>query len=838
MKGTLWLLASAGIAAIAAPAAAQVTSGADAPMAPVPTSPPQANPPPDGAQSGTPSEVEQGLQEIIVTAQRISESAQRAPIAISVIKSDDLVRQAVTRPEDLSRAVPALVANSAGGAYSTFSVRGVGNATLNAYSDPAVAFNYDGVYIGRPSSTSGTFYDLARVEVLKGPQGTLYGRNATGGAINVIPNRPMLHETSVEGFASYGNYNAVIAQGALNVPIGDSGAFRLSGSHASHDAFMNDGTGDQNEWGVRGQVYAELTPDLNVRVAADYAHQGNGRSFATYLGATTPTFGPTGFSGYVFTPSGFDESEGILSPRSQAYLASRTIAQAGRAGATLQGRPYNDNGYWGVLLEANWNVGPGTLTVQPAYREAQLNNLITPGMNGAETHERDEQFSLEARYAASLGSIDLLVGGFYFDESIKTNTYFSQLTLVPYQDFTTGTKSYAGFGKLTWHVTPKLSLTAAGRYTQDDKRFDGVSDTYILFCGNPALGNSCPTTPLIPLVPTASDLRAFYAAQGIPVVNVPLFALPPALGGSQTAPFVLNAPLAINAPLNANKFTYRLAADYRISGGSMVYASYETGYHAGGFAFATGLETYKPETIQAWTVGSKNRFFDNKVQLNVEGFYWKYKDQQFTQFGYDLGTPPTTVFLTRNVGKSTIYGVDADAQILVTPNTLLSGSVQYVHTRYDSFVYDLPDQGLPPVTGCPYQPATIVINGISEPVYRVDCSGQPAVNTPKWTFSVNAEQTIPLGNYKIVLQGGTLYRGRAQQDGNFTSYAYAKAGTRSNASIGFGPSDDRWSVTAFVNNIENYRRLFGVSQVPSNGLFVGSYEAPRTYGIRIGGRFR
>ena len=144
-----------------------------------------------------------GIPDIIVTAQRTSESAQKAPIAIAVVKPEELVRVNVTRAEDLSRVVPALVATSSGGANTTFFLRGVGNTTVNSYSDPAISFNYDGVYIGRPNSTQGFFFDLQRVEVLKGPQGTLYGRNATGGAINVIPKRPELGFLGGEFQASY-----------------------------------------------------------------------------------------------------------------------------------------------------------------------------------------------------------------------------------------------------------------------------------------------------------------------------------------------------------------------------------------------------------------------------------------------------------------------------------------------------------------------------------------------------------------------------------------------------------------------------------------------------------
>lgn len=780
---------------------------------------------------------ERGIADIVVTAERISQSAQKAALPISVVSSADLIRQNITRPEDLSRAVPALSGSNGGGPYSVFFVRGVGNSTLNAYSDPGIAFNYDGVYIGRPSSTSGVFYDLQRVEVLKGPQGTLYGRNATGGAINVIPNRPKLGVTSLDLMASYGNYDAINAQGALNLPIGEQGAFRISGNYARRDGFMNDGTGDQDEVGLRAQVYTELTPDFNLRIAVDYAHQGGIGSYSTYLGAVNPTFGPTGFAGYQYVPSGFGPDEGILSPASRDYLAGRYVSQVGHAGQVTQGVPYNNNGYWGATAEANLHLGSGTLTGQIAYREADLNNLFTAGMNGAETDEHDGQLSIEARYAGKAGPVDYLFGGYYFRENIQANAYFSQFTLVPYQEFTTRTDSWAAFGKITLNIGEQFRITAAGRYTEDKKKFDGVSDVYILFCGNPALQLSCENLPFIPLVSSAAELRDFYTSRGIPITRAPLYVLPPQAGGSQTAPFVLNSPMTINSRLNNDKFTYRLAAEYDIGPRSMIYASFETGYHSGGFAFAKGLESYDPETIDAWTIGSKNRFFDNRVQFNVEGFYWKYKDQQYSQFGYDLGTPPTTVFLTRNIGRATIFGFDVDMQAMATETTMINASLQYLKSKYDSFVYYNPNQGLPPVTTCDYAPTTQVVNGSTISVFEVDCSGKPAFNAPKWSFSAGIQQTVPLNEHKVVLQADTRYRSGAQVETTFSPYTFAKEAWVSNASITFAPEDDRWYISAFVNNFTDTRRLVGASLASSVRLYTGSYEPPRTYGIRVGGSF-
>lgn len=808
-------------------------------QAPVPQSTPAANSPNGAAVPPASPEQEAGLGEIVVTAQHVTESSQRAPIALDVISPEELVRQNVIRAEDLSRTSNALSATgSTGGPTTVFFVRGVGNATVNAYSDPAIAFNYDGVYIGRPSSTSGVFYDLQRVEILKGPQGTLYGRNATGGAINVIPNRPKLGETSADFSLGYGNYDWLTGQAAVNLPLGDKVAVRFAGSLSDHDGFENDGTGKQREYAGRAQIYAEPTDNLDLRLGFDFSHQGGSSLSGFYLGKVDPIFGQNGFAGYQFTPTGFSPKQGLFDPASQALLASRFVPQVGRAGEVVDGFPFNDDDYWGVTAELNYHTAAGTLTIQPAYREASIAYQFNGVFRGAFSAEKDKQTSVEARWAGHIGTAaDYQIGGIYFDERIAATARYDQFTLTPYQNFTTGTKSWAGFGQVTLHATDKLSLTAGGRYTEDKKRFDGKSDVYILFCGNPAPPQDfCPNLPFIPVLGTEQQFIDFYTSKGIPITPVPLFVLPPQFGGSQTAPFVLFSPIVINSSLKNDKFTYRLAAQYDFTPRNMVYASFETGYHAGGFSFARGVETYKPERIDAYTLGSKNRFFGNMLQVNVEAFLWKYKNQQFSQFGYDLGIPPATVFLTRNIGDSTIKGVDLDVDLKATPNTLLSASVQYLHGQYDSFTYFVPNQGLPPNSTCAFAPETQTVNGFPLALFRIDCSGKPAFNSPHWSFILNGEQTIPLDAFKVVLQADTRYRSSSYSTADYLPYLKSKANFVTDASITLSTDDDRKFVSLYMRNIGNSRRQLGGNITTAN-LVVSAVEEPRTYGIRIGGKF-
>src|SRR5690606_14964046 len=170
---------------------------------------------------------------------------------------------------------------------------------------------------------------------------------------------------------------------------------------------------------------------------------------------------------------------------------------------------------------------------------------------------------------------------------------------------------------------------------------------------------------------------------------------------------------------------------------------------------------------------------------------------------YDLGTPPATVFLTRNIGNSTIKGVDLDLELRATRNTRLSAAVQYLDTEYDSFTYFVPNQGLPPNTTCGYAPTTQSVNGTTINVFEIDCSGRPAFNSPRWSFNLNAEQTIPFDTFRVVLQAGTRYRGTSYSTADYLPYLRSRANFVSDASITFADHDDSMFLSLYVRNIEN-----------------------------------
>ncbi|MEG3167956.1 TonB-dependent receptor [Sphingomonas sp. LB3N6] len=818
MKTLAILLAGASVAALAAPAHAQttapVTDSATTKTDPAQINPAQTDP---AAPAATPEQ--DGLQDIVVTAQRRAENLQRAAVAVAVLSNDALIDKNVTSPAGISQLVPAVNIQPAGGSATTFFVRGVGNFAVNGYTDPAVAFNYDGVYVGRASSTGGLIYDLQRIEVLKGPQGTLYGRNATSGAINVIPSRPEIGRTGGGLSVSYGNYDTLTAQGNVNLAMGDSGALRISGLRSKRDGYLSDGTSDEDLYAVRIQMLAELTDTLTVRVAGDYSHaggKGTGSSYAFGYAYNAPT------GVFVTTPSGFDVGTGLFDPAAQAYRQTRFIGLSGRRAAPLDREPYLNNNFYGANAEVTWKTGVGTLTVIPAFRSGKLDQIFTVPAFEAYLQEDQSQYSVEARLAGerAAGLFDYVLGGFFYDEQVKGNYTFNQQGLAPFQNFVSSTKARAAFGRLTAHVTDTLRLVGGIRYTSEDKRFDGTADLIQVVCTTRV--NGVPSCPNAPLIPTVDDPSQVGFAN-------------PAVGGGPipigtTGALAQRVITEVHTPLSTNRVNYRAAIEFDVGPRSLLYASYENGFRSGGFSLSVGKETYQPEFIDAYTIGMKNRFFDNKLQLNLEAFYWKYRDQQVTHAGIDARGIQGN--FTENVGRSTNKGFEVESQFLPLRDTLLAVNVQYLDAKYDSFVYQVPVGTAPPYTSCAVSRATPTAT-----LYTIDCSGKQAYQSPKWTINLGVQQSFHLGETEITLRGDTQYKSSRVVGFEYLPFQTIGANWLSSAQLTIKPAGMPFSVAAYVQNIEGDQIPVASNAWGLGGVYTYNVTPPRTYGMRVSAKF-
>lgn len=766
----------------------------------------QAAPPSTASANASPAE-EGGLADIVVTAQRRSENLQRAAIAVSAVSGDMLASAGVTRPTELTALVPSLQVATSAGPYSLFYLRGVGNFNGNALSDSAIAFNFDGVYVGRPSSTTGFFYDVDRIEVVKGPQGTLYGRNATGGAINVLSRKPQLGEFGVEVNAEYGNYDAVRIDGALNIPLSDNSALRASGIYVKHDGYMKDGTDDQNDLGGRLSFRGEPTDNLSINIVADYFRQrgaGNG-GLPMELGA--------------------ESRLGYLSPEGQAFVGSQPNQLLGRTNDPMTARPFLHNNYWGISSTIEWQVPVGTITIIPAYREGSLNYLTeTPGFY-IRQREKDKQTSLEARLASTdEHPFRYLFGIFYYNEKNDVpNYYVNQQSNINLDFYNQHDTSMAVFGRLTYAITPSLRINGGARYTTEDKSLDGQLLGFIRPC-------VAPTSYFPAYVPGCPAATPFAISTTLPSA-LPAPNFDPSVDGTLTVPSIVDnsGPNAKRASFQ--RVTYRAGVDWDITSRNLLYASYETGFKSGGFFFTADAGVFRPEKIQAWTIGSKNRFFDNRLQLNLEGFYWRYRDQQISHLVND--STGNAVFATENVGRATFKGVEVDSRFLVTPTTELNADIQYLDANYGSFIYQTPNlnQGAGNGTSCP----NVGAPGTS---YTVDCSGNRPPNAPKWTVNLGGQQTIPLPNdAAIVGNVRAHYQSRTLTGLEFTPIEYQESYWQVDAQLAYTAPDKRYTIAAYINNAFNKTVIGNTFPVPFTFYTSGSLRPPRTYGVRAGVKF-
>ncbi|WP_395392633.1 TonB-dependent receptor [Novosphingobium sp. BL-8A] len=794
----------------------------------------------DNSQAPQTSSDNSGIGDIIVTAQRRSESAQRAGIAIDAVGSDRLIQQGVNQADALNKVVPALTVTNGGGSNTSIFLRGVGNVTNSSYNDPAVTPSYDGVVLGRAAGAFGAaFYDLARVEVLKGPQGILYGRNATGGAVNIIPNRPELGQNRGGFTLSVGNYDAVNVEGFANLAIGDKAALRVAGTRQYHDGYNKDDSDDLDRAGLRAQVLWEPTDTLSVRVGGDYTHVGGVGAGGSYIGSFTP--GPTGFT---FTESGLGKSEGFNTDAANAFRQTSLGAPGFGFLNAMNQQQRTDNTYWGVNAEVTLDTGIGTLTVLPAYRKADATSYFYgPAFNTAFTDEHDRQASLETRLAGKVSMFDYVVGGFYFNEKIENTGEYNQEFVLPIQHYTHKTESWAAFGQLTAHLTDQFRLIGGLRYTHDHKSIDGIINNFIVYCGGlppttpPAsFAAGCAAPGALPHFPNFTSTgdtvnwlisNGFIDASSTDEPNAQFYNLTNGVGIIQKTYY----PVVESG--NFSRATWKVGAEYDVAPDSLLYATAESGYRAGGFQLSEGNPSYKPEFITAYTIGSKNRFWNNKIQLNVEAFYWKYKDQQINYFTVS----PDSVLINTidNAGKADIKGFDVDFMAKPMHNTTLSAKVQYLDTKYKELTLTTasPRNNI----NCPSsQTGSYLSDGVT-PILAFDCSGRPLLYSPKWTVNLGVEQIVPLSD-KYELVGGVNTSWRSSQYGAFEYLDFEKIRSYwlTDANLAVRLSDGGLSIGAFIQNIENKRRIATPQSSPI-GFAVARYTAPRTYGLRLSAEF-
>ncbi|CCA90673.1 TonB-dependent receptor (plasmid) [Novosphingobium sp. PP1Y] len=714
------------------------------------------------------------MGDIIVTANRTESRLSKTPVAMTAISQDGLRDAGIVDARSLGQVVPNLQI-STDRDNARVAIRGVTSADTTEKGDPSAAFLLDGVYIARSSDILGSFYDLERIEVLRGPQGTLYGRNTTAGVINVISARPKA-EFEASGDAYFGNYGQRGATAMINIPVGDS---------------------------------------LGLRAAVNYERMDNVIKLADTSGGTLLpardifsgrlSFGGTLGDRFKFVVRGdYSNANGSMLnvlPLANAYntAVAKGVNQPHIRRSTkdyltypfaLAGPDQRDYKFGGIMGEFSYDFGLFELTYLGSYRETHrddLRNYIVGSFtsNPAVYRGRFNQRSHELRAAFGQGNpLHGQVGLYYFREK-------SDLSLIlgppeangpgganaigfGFVQGPTQSTSKGVFGTLTYDVTPELHLTGGVRHTKDEKSRNGLT-----------------------------------------VTRYPSVALSPCAALQCT----LNTNIAAN---NWSKTTWKVGVDYDSPIG-LIFASISTGYKSGGFNDGCLITSggvgciltpetlyYQPENLTAYEAGVKLKLGD-AVRLNGSVFHYDYSGLQLSQ----VVTAPVPGNRTSNAAKAKVDGVELEANITPYVGGMFSVGLNYLNARFADFIPDVTF----PNTATP-----------------LSFAGKQLDHAPKWTANLGYTHTVMLGNDAEIEFGVRSLISSSYVITNLGTLSQFKQPgySKTDLNITYNAPEKRYYVQLFLKNLEN---KLSVSQAQGGRLANVQFEQPRTYGVRAGFKF-
>ena len=760
-----------------------------------------------------------GIAEIIVTARKSSENIQSVPVAVTALSADDLASKQVFEVTDLARTAPSLTISTGGTGPASIvylAIRGQAQNSPNSLSDSSVGIYMDGVYVARPIVGNLGFLDMASAEVLRGPQGTLFGRNTTGGALNLTSNRPG-DEYEAMLKVGFGNYNYQSIEGMVNAPVSEAVGLRIAGRYGKRDGyFQNDKIGYpqgsiDKDLVLRGTlVVAPVESNLKLTVIADfvrYADDGNATAVAAINPAvlSLPAYG-------AFINSEF--ARFVSSAQLPAFTAANSkwtdTFSRPQTGDSQIDTLQNNNEVDAIAGTLEWDLGGVSIKSITAYRKSFTDdsldlhgfpssvNPFTPFLpnatSGFISTYNNEQFSEEVQLSGSLGALDWQTGVYYFKESgdEQSRAFIlggvqSARTLSEYSSRSTG-----AFAQFNYNVTDALRLTGGIRYTWDKRTIDRQSTDNWRKPDNLEVCTVGPNSGRTAEAATCTDPRS--------------------------ASFKYPA--------------WTLGADYRVSDQLFLYAKTSGASMSGGFNSrfvpAPFTQQFNPEKVRDAEVGFKGDFLDRRLRTNMAFFLAKQSNVQ--RIVNALVGTTLTQFVT-NTGKVDAKGFEFEGTALPWDGMELTGSLSYLDAKY--------------VRG-----SRTENQGTALAPVLVDRSGEPVTQAPKWTWNLGATQTFPTSFGAVSLHADYAYIADRAMDAA-TAKTLAQGGTQANidavaignaASIvkGYGLLNGRIAINLDSPDIElafwgrNLTNQAWFTNVFNGytglGATVQFQGAPRTYG--------
>lgn len=731
------------------------------------------------AQAQSAQDADSGIADIIVTAQKRSQSVQDVGITLSVVSGDALAERGVTSVTDLTGLVPNVQANYGAGQVA-FNVRGIGTNEFSANLDSPIALNVDEVYLSKTFMSGLLLFDIDRVEALKGPQGTLFGRNATGGTINFFTRRPT-ESLSAGATMSFDNYETVRSEAYVSGPLSETLSARVSGMVTDQgqgyyrNLTLGTREGAEKKWALRGQLQwkGEATTALLS---------------ATY-GVQTGTLSPYEGVG-IFTP----ESIAAGAPAFCApYLAgAATGGDAGCVRGTDGLSPGDDDPYtsnnnrlhtvrnkgYGVTLRVEHDFGAATLTSLSSYQYFKRDQHEDSDGSPVNTidvdyYNRVRQFSQELRLSSNGdGRWNYVLGAYYENDNYRNGDYLTVAAgAAPgfFSPFSQKVDALAAFFHNDVELSDTLSLTAGVRYSWEKISFDGGT----------VAGTGITGTPQVPtaIVATLADLQDSRSDDDA---------------------------------------TFKLGIEWkpRIESGVvdklMIYANMSTGFRSGAYnaefvGSQSALTSLSPEKITAYELGFKSTLANRRLQLNGSLFHYDFTDGFIN---VDSATSPIPI--TINAASINTWGLELDLVWQPIDQLSLAMGGSWLDSSISS---------------------DITVGGVS-------LRGNRTVQSPKWTWNAQASWRQPLsGGIDLVASGDASWRSMQYFETVNSPGSREPGYWLVNGRIGIAQSDDRWSLTAFVKNLTKSEYRTYINDLPTFGWLLNIYGAPRTYGLSASVKF-
>lgn len=639
-----------------------------------------------GLTAGTPALAQTvEIDEVIVTATRREQRLQDVPVAVTAISGDNLASSQVREVTDIQYLAPNVSFSSTnptanGGGYQ---IRGVGTQSFLGGVEQTVGLVVDGVVVGlsRDPGAAG-FSDVERIEVLRGPQGTLFGKNTSAGVIQIVTRAPQIGETSGEATLAYGERDDVLVRGAVNLPVSENAAARLSAYYQAQagaiDNLLNDWhVGDRESWGVRGRLLWEPAEDLSLLLTAEHQDSFSRDAHTIEALGTNPLFNAQ-FARFPVRPG-----PGVLVSFQDGDWTAKTKLDA-------------------LSLQVDHDIGEHTLTAIAAYRHVETLQLADIDaapiniFNNSDGGVDSGQATAEVRLTSPSGErLEYVVGGYFYATDITGwaaqygNFYglFGRPVALGggRRDERVRNRSLAAFGQGTYGLTETVKLIAGLRYTYD-------------------------------------EVRGSMRVSPLPFPAIPSGVLAPYSGSAE-----------------ADNLSGRLGLQYQPSRDLMLFATYATGYKGPAIDGTGGVaREILPETVESWEVGAKSTLLGGRMTLNATAYLSDFSDFQAQALDSSV-TPPS--FVMSNAGLMRAKGVEVETTFRVTPDLTFSANAAYNDAKYkDYFAACYSGQPISGVVGqgCYVDPAT----GLQVANY----SGERLPNAPRWTYMLRGDYERPLAD--------------------------------------------------------------------------------------------